>query len=73
MTLLDVTERRPIFVGKTRNSGIRINEVILERAVGKAKQEKTQTGGNLSQLVEWLLWKYLGEPKDVVEGSEERE
>ncbi len=70
ITLQDVMERRPVFRGKTRNSGIRVNEEILERAVTKAKQDKTRTGGNLSQLVEWLMWKYIGEPVDLVQGSE---
>lgn len=63
-------ERRPVFRGRTRNTGIRINCEILDRAVDKSKKEKNQTGGNLSQLVEWLMWRYLGEPLDVVEGSE---
>ena len=50
-------EARPVFRGKTRNSGIRINAELLDRAVTKAKQDKVRTGGNLSQLVEWLIWK----------------
>jgi len=67
---LHAEESRPVFNGKTRNSGIRVNEEILRRAVNKARQDKTQTGGNLSQLVEWLMWKYIGEPPDVVKGSD---
>ena len=47
---MDASQRRPIFVGKTRNTGIRVNEQILDRAMDKAKQEKLKTGGNLSQL-----------------------
>lgn len=64
---MEAAVRRPVFVGKTRNTGIRASEVILDRAVAKAKQEKLKTGGNLSQLVEWLMWIYLGSPEDVVE------
>jgi hypothetical protein len=66
-TALNAIERRPVFLGKTKNSGIRINEVILERAMNKARQERLRTGGNLSQLVEWLLWIYIGSPADIVE------
>ena len=64
---MEAMERRPVFIGKTRNTGIRISEVILDRAVTKAKEEKLKTGGNMSQLVEWLMWIYLGSPDDVVE------
>jgi len=64
---MEALERRPVFIGKTRNTGIRISEVILDRAVVKAKQERLKTGGNLSQLVEWLMWIYLGSPDDLVE------
>jgi hypothetical protein len=66
-TALDTVERRPVFIGKTKNSGIRVNEVILDRALNKAKQERLRTGGSLSQLVEWLLWVYIGSPEDLVE------
>ncbi len=65
--------RRPLFIGKTRNTGIRINEVILDRALRKARQEKLKTGGSLSQLVEWLLWLYAGSPMDIVERPTESE
>jgi hypothetical protein len=64
---MEASLRRPVFSGKTRNTGIRVNEVILERAVAKAKDEKLRTGGNISQLVEWLLWVYIGLPDDVVD------
>lgn len=64
---MDAVERRPVFTGKTRNTGIRVNTVILDLALKKAKQERLKTGGNLSQLVEWLLWVYVGSPSDVVE------
>jgi len=59
--------QRPVFKGKAKNSGIRVNEEILARALHKARQEKLKTGGNLSQLVEWLMWIYIGSPTDVVE------
>ena len=64
---MEASVRRPVFIGKTRNTGIRVSEAILDRAVAKAKQERLKTGGNLSQLVEWLMWIYLGSPDDVVE------
>ncbi len=64
---MDALERRPAFVGMTRNTGIRVNAEILDRAIDKAREERLKTGGNISQLVEWLLWVYIGSPDDVVE------
>ena len=64
---MDAAGRRPLFVGETKNTGVRVNKVILERAIGKSKSERAKTGGNLSQLMEWLLWIYIGSPDDVVE------
>jgi hypothetical protein len=64
---LDHIERRPMFKGRTRNTGIKINEELLNRAVQKAKKERLRTGGSLSGLVELLLWKYLNEPDDLIE------
>jgi len=64
---MDAAGRRPLFEGETKNTGVRINKVILERAVEKSKRERAKTGGNLSQLMEWLLWIYIGSPDDVVE------
>lgn len=66
---LDYIERRPIFKGHTRNTGIKINEELLNRAVQKAKKERLRTGGSLSGLVELLLWKYLDEPDDLIESQ----
>ncbi len=76
------SQYRPMFRGKRRNSGIHVNEIILRRAMKKAKLEKARTGGSLSRLVEFLLWQYLGAPADVLEplsphrdpgGAEQRE
>ncbi|MBI5251576.1 MAG: hypothetical protein HY912_18960 [Desulfomonile tiedjei] len=64
---MDAAGRRPLFIGETKNTGVRINKVILERAIEKSKRERAKTGGNLSQLMEWLLWIYIGSPDDVVE------
>lgn len=66
---LKEVERRPIFRGETRNTGIKINRELLNRALQKAKKERLRTGGSLSGLVEWLLWKYLDEPDDLIESS----
>ena len=66
---LDTIERRPVLKGRTRNTGIQINEELLNRAVQKAKKERLRTGGSLSGLVELLLWKYLDEPDDLIETS----
>jgi hypothetical protein len=66
---LDQIERRPMFKGKTRNTGIKINEELLNRAIQKARKERLRTGGSLSGLVELLLWKYLDEPDDLIESQ----
>ncbi|MBI5570297.1 MAG: hypothetical protein HY914_10170 [Desulfomonile tiedjei] len=49
-----------------RNTGILIDEQIKDLAMAKAKRERHITGGSLSLLVEWLLWKYLGEPQEFI-------
>jgi hypothetical protein len=59
--------RRPVFKGPRTNSGIRCDDVLRRRALAKARQDSTRTGGNLSSLIELLLWEYLGRPEDVVE------
>lgn len=59
--------RRPVFKGPRTNSGIRCDDVIRRRALAKAQQDSARTGGNLSSLIELLLWEYLGRPEDVVE------
>ncbi len=64
---MEASLRRPVFTGKTRNTGIRVNTEILDRAIDKAREERLKTGGNISQLVEWLLWVYIGSPDDVVD------
>ena len=63
-------EPRPVFTGESKNTGIRINKKILERATVQAKEQRWQTGGSLSQLVELLLWRYIGSPEDVLDQSE---
>ncbi|MBM3299038.1 MAG: hypothetical protein FJY85_03690 [Deltaproteobacteria bacterium] len=68
------TTTRPVFAfrdrgadgrEKRRNTGIFCHEAILDRAGEKAKAEHM----SLSQLVELLLWRWIGEPQDVVEGN----
>jgi hypothetical protein len=66
-------EQRPVIRGnKIRNgkskanTGIQIDIEVLERAQAKLKQEAVATGGSLSQLVELLLWRYIGAPQDLV-------
>jgi len=61
---------KPTFTGESKNTGIRINKTILDRATAQAREQRWQTGGSLSQLVELLLWRYIGSPEDVLEQSE---
>lgn len=66
-------EQRPIFRGPRRNTGVHVSAALLERAAEKAQREKARTGGSLSRLVELLLWRYCGEPADVIEQPEPAE
>jgi len=67
---LDLALVRPRFKQPRKNSGILLNDEIKKRALEKAKADPDATGGSLSSLVEVLLWRYLGSPSDVVEGSD---
>lgn len=69
LTIGDLTTR-PKFKNPRKNSGIRCNEEILKRARAKAKGKDKDTGGNLSSLIELLLWDFIGRPDDVVQGYE---
>lgn len=60
-------QSRPVFRGKRRNTGVHVNEEILNRTMKKLKTDKVRTGGSLSLLVELLLWKYIGGPPDLLE------
>jgi hypothetical protein len=60
--------RRPKFKGPKVNSGIAINAEIRRRVLERAKADPDGTGGgNLSGLIELLLWTFLGCPGDVVD------
>ena len=52
---------RPRFPGERKNTGIRINKLLLRDALKKAQTpgEAVKTGGGLSPLIERLLWQYL--------------
>jgi hypothetical protein len=65
---LDFSElpRRPRFKGPRVNSGITCNAEIRRQALERVKADPVGTGGSLSGLIEFLLWKYLGCPEHVV-------
>ena len=58
---------RPRFASPRTNSGFTCNTEIRRRASKKAQADPHGTGGSLSQLIELLLWKYVGCPPDVIE------
>jgi hypothetical protein len=67
---LDFTSlpRRPRFKGPRINTGITIRAEIRNRALARAKADPDGTGGgNLSGLIELLLWVFLGQPEDVID------
>jgi hypothetical protein len=58
---------RPVFKGEQKNSGFHLNEEIMKRARDKLKGDRQRSGKSLSQLVELLLWQYIGSPEDLLE------
>ncbi len=62
-------EQRPVIRGGTgqrQNTGMCVDAVVLKRAREKARHERIRTGGSMSQLVELLLWQYIGSPADLL-------
>ena len=60
--------RRPRFKGPRINTGISIHEEIRNRALQRAKADPDRSGGgNLSGLIELLLWMFLGCPEDAID------
>ncbi len=64
---------RPRFSCKRRFVWIQVNEDILHRALKKVQQQETLGYGALSPVIEQLLWKFVGSPKDVLDEGHERE
>ena len=67
---ISTSERRPAFKGKRRNTGLHVNEKILELAAEKVKVDRQWSGGSLSLLVERLLWAYVGSPENLIDKPE---
>ncbi len=67
---ISTSERRPAFKGKRRNTGLHVNEKILELAAEKVKVDRQWSGGSLSLLVERLLWAYVGSPESLIDKPE---
>lgn len=65
--LLPLPSRRPLILGKRKNTGVFVNTKILEAATEKLKTEQGRVGTSLSQLVEILLWSYAGHPNEIIE------
>lgn len=60
--------RGPRFKGPRVNTGISIHAEIRKRALERAKADPDGTGGgNLSGVIELLLWVFLGQPEDVID------
>jgi len=65
--VIKVATAPPTFTGDRHNTGIHINKVIHTRVKERIAADKHSTGGSLSRLTELLLWRFLGEPDDVLE------
>lgn len=59
---LTIPTHRPLIPGKRKNTGVFINEKLLDMVKAKLKTEQERVGTSLSQLVELLLWSYAGSP-----------
>lgn len=59
---LILPEHRPLIPGKRKNTGVFINERLMELVKTKLKTEQERVGTSLSQLIEVLLWSYAGSP-----------
>src|SRR5208337_4651870 len=68
--LVRTPERRPLFRGEAKNTGIKISRDIMRRALEKASSERHKTGRSLSKLVEYLLWCYIGSPSELIYGND---
>ncbi len=64
---------RPWCSYKRRFVWVHLNEDILHRALKKVRQQETVGYEALSQLIEQLLWEFVGRPKDVLEKRYEHE
>lgn len=47
-------------------SGMRVKREIIERVQKKIRKDKVRS---VSALVEFLLWRYIGSPRDLLEGE----
>jgi hypothetical protein len=58
---MELVISRPRFRGKSVNSSFRVNGSLVTAALAKARepQHRNRTGGNLSGLIELLLWQFL--------------
>ena len=73
---MDSPDRRPMFKSGpkgSKNTGVSVSDLILESAREKLKTEPHKVGKSVSQLVEYLLWQYVGSPPDLVVGTETSE
>lgn len=61
------TRKTPVFKrgDNPKYSGIVLNRDIFDRTREKLKDDREFK--SLSQLIEYLLWQYAGEPEDVIE------
>lgn len=61
--------RRPQFKSESKkNTGLILDKTIHELSEEKRRTEPERVGNSFSQLVEFLLWKYIGGPMNLVEG-----
>lgn len=52
---------------KKGNRSLSLRTEIMQRAEKKIQRDKVRTGGSLPNLVDLLLWHYIGSPDDLLE------
>ncbi|MFZ5868558.1 MAG: hypothetical protein ACOYXY_21920 [Thermodesulfobacteriota bacterium] len=66
--LMPLPGTRPIFHRKKSVlRSVRLDERLIKAAEKKAKEERATTGGGFNQLVELLVWQWLGRPTEFLE------
>jgi hypothetical protein len=66
----DEIERRPILTGTKQKIGPRVSVNLLNRVKSKMKEDGLLADVTLPHLIEFLLFRYVGSPEDMVKWEE---
>lgn len=63
-------DRRPILTGKRQKIGPRVSVDLMNRARKQMREDRVLAQNNFSALIEFLLFRYIGSPEDLVQWEE---